>query len=140
MFFTLEPEVAGNLGPGTVMDTTTHPPTVERLNYEFEGWLGDELVESFPCYLVSDHLRRLIEAARPTGCAFADAEITTSDEFAERHPDIVLPRFTWLRVTGRAGRDDFGLSAGHRLVVSARLLEAMRQSALEHCDVEPFRQ
>ncbi|MEM6568382.1 MAG: hypothetical protein AAF957_08220 [Planctomycetota bacterium] len=44
-FHTLEPEVAGDLGPRTVADTSTHPPAVSRLHYEFAGWLADSLLE-----------------------------------------------------------------------------------------------
>lgn len=37
----------------TIMEATVHPPRVERLHYEFEDWLGDDLVESFPSFLVA---------------------------------------------------------------------------------------
>ncbi len=55
-YFYIEPEVSGELGEGTLMDTTVHPPKVEKLNYEFSSWLGDDLIESFPCYIVSERL------------------------------------------------------------------------------------
>lgn len=58
-FYVLEPEVAGGWGgDGTVVDREFHPPIVSRLVYEFDGWLGDDLVTTFPpVYIVT------------TGCA-----------------------------------------------------------------------
>lgn len=44
-FYSLEPEVAGSLGPGTVMDTAVHPPRVHKLHYESDGWSGDDILE-----------------------------------------------------------------------------------------------
>ena len=41
----VEPEVAGGVGPHTVMDRRAHPPVVTKLHYEFEVWLGDELLK-----------------------------------------------------------------------------------------------
>lgn len=41
-FFALEPEVAGGLGPNTVMDRSVHPPRVSHLHYVFDGWMGDD--------------------------------------------------------------------------------------------------
>ena len=33
-FYSLEPEVAGELAEGTVMDTSVHPPIVTSVHYE----------------------------------------------------------------------------------------------------------
>jgi hypothetical protein len=52
------------------------------------------------------------------GVEFADAEISVSPQFKELHPGVKLPPFRWLKPTGVAGRDDFGLGSDHRLVVS----------------------
>lgn len=47
MFRYIEPEVAGGLGEETQMDSTVHPPLVKKLHLEFEGWLGDDILETF---------------------------------------------------------------------------------------------
>jgi hypothetical protein len=52
--FQLEPEVAGGWGANTEADTSKHPPVVSRLHYEFSGWLGDCLLESFPCFIATN--------------------------------------------------------------------------------------
>ncbi len=138
MFYALHPEVAGGLGPNTVMDRTTHPPKVENLHYEFDDWLGDDLIATFPCFVVTNRLREAIQRASATGCTFADLEISKSELFSEINPLRKLPQFHWLIVTGRCGRDDFGISNDNQLVVSERIFDAMRHMQLQNCEVQDF--
>jgi hypothetical protein len=132
-FYTLSPEVAGGLGRHTEMDASTHPPHVTKLHYEIDCWSGDESITSFPCFIVTERMKSLMEHARPSGCTFADVEITASGRFRELHPTLRIPRFFWLKIVGQAGRDDFSMSPSHLLVVSQRLLEEMKKAVLEHC-------
>ncbi|MCX9191955.1 hypothetical protein C3Y87_11110 [Carbonactinospora thermoautotrophica] len=137
-YFLLEPEVAGELGPHTEMDTSVHPPRVHRLHYEITDWLGDELLESFPCFLISRRLGERAAAEGLTGFELADVEVTLSPEAEELLGDVQLPEFRWLKVTGVAGSADFGLTAKAQLVVSERALDVLREGSLENCDVEEF--
>ena len=137
-YYTLEPEVAGGLGAGTVMDTTVHPPRVERLHYEFEDWLGDDLVESFPCFLVSKPLAARLTAAGLGTFQLKDVTVTTTPEAEEQLGDASLPDFHWLDVTGAAGRDDIGTTPSGQLVVSDKALALLREFTVDNCDVEPF--
>src|SRR5580700_5627195 len=92
-YYILEPEVAGGLGPRTIMDRSVHPPRVTHLHYHFEGWLGDQLVESFPCWLVTAAVGAEIKDAGLTGAEFGDAEVSASETFRELHPGRSLPSF-----------------------------------------------
>jgi hypothetical protein len=137
-FTILEPEVPGGLGEKTRMDTSVHPPVVQSLHFEFEGWLGDELVESFPCFLVTARVAGVLEGKGLSGFLLADVEVTRSEQFQELYPGRVLPRFRWLQIVGVAGSDDFGLSSDHRLVVSKVALQALESCALCQADREPY--
>ena len=137
-YYALEPEVAGHLGDHAVVDRSVHPPVVERLHYEFDGWLGDDLLESFPCFIVTKGLRKRLGEAGLSGCQFDGVEVSKSDLFEEIHPDRGLPEFVWLKAVGRAGIDDVGLSPDHRLVVSQRALEILKTFKLDHCDTEEY--
>jgi hypothetical protein len=137
-YFYLEPEVAGGLGPGTLMDTSTHPPKISKLNYQFDDWLGDALLETFPCFIITQEGRRVIEEQRFTGVRFEDVEITKSDLFQDLCSDRSLPEFNWLRVLGRAAEDDFGISIDHRLVVSERVLEILKKLGISNALVHDF--
>lgn len=135
-FWSLEPEVAGELGDSSVLDTSVHPPKVLKLQYKFTGWLGDDLLETFPSYVVTEPLATALLSSGLTGVQLDEVDVVVSDEFAEMYPGRELPNFKWLRVTGRAGVDDFGLSDEHTLVVSYTALRLLRRYSLLHCHVE----
>ncbi|UDL89509.1 hypothetical protein LGH82_31405 [Mesorhizobium sp. PAMC28654] len=122
-YYEIKPLVAGELAEGTVMDTSVHPPIVSKLHFEFAGWLGDALVTSFPCFLVTEEAKRGLLSIGITGATFADAEVTTSEDFHEVQPDVELPPFVWLKVDGEAGQDDFGISQELNLVISERAFD-----------------
>lgn len=138
-YYLLEPEVAGGFGNNAVIDTTTHPPNVKHLHYELDGWLGDDLLETFPCYIVTDRLRQAISEVAKRGFSFADVEISKSEQFRQFYRDRELPAFSWLKVSGQAGVDDLGISANHCLVVSERVLAAMQKNGnLKSCDIMEY--
>lgn len=137
-YFVIEPEVAGGLGPETVMDSSVHPPVVKQLHYEFSGWLGDDVLEAFPSFIVTDRCRQDLETQGLSGFEFGLVKVTTSETFQELYPDRELPGFHWLKVSGRVGEDDFGLAEDHRLVVSERALDRLRTCKIDNCDIEEF--
>jgi len=134
-FYRLEPEVAGGLEPDTLMDRSVSPPQVKRLNYEFDGWSGDGLLESFPCFIVTESLANEIRHLHPTGIELANVEISKSSQFEELYPAQSLPKFMWLKVSGTPGKDDFGISGDYRLVVSEQALNILKSFGLSHCDI-----
>src|SRR6267378_2592579 len=110
-YFRVRPEVAGGLGDETLMDRSVHPPVISRLHYEFDGWLGDPLLSSFPSYIVTRDLMREILHEDLTGVTFDHVMVTTSADFEERHATQQLPEFVWMKVVGQPGVDDFGLAS-----------------------------
>ena len=137
-YYTLSPEVAGELGDRTELDNTVHPPIVTHLHYQFSDWLGDELVESFPCFMISTTLGAAAVQAGLSGFVLADAETTLSLEAEELLEGETIPEFRWLQVTGQRAVDDFGLMADATLVVSERALDVLRQGSLNNCDIEDY--
>ena len=137
-YFSVEPEVAGGLGPHSVIDRSVHPPIVSRLHYQFDGWLGDEIVESFPCVLVTEALSRQLLAEGFSGFEIGSVEVSASEQFHDTCPDTELPPFVWLRVVGIGGKDDFGSGPDARMVVSERALRVIQTTAPQALDVEPF--
>jgi hypothetical protein len=144
MFYELAPEVAGHLGPGTIMDRSRVTTAVIAVEYQFDGWPDDELIEAFPCFIVTNRMKELIEGARASGCTFGPVTVTTSDQYEEleeleelRQPRE-LPSFSWLIINGTAQRDDFGISATGSLVVSERILQVLKRGRLDNCDITPL--
>jgi hypothetical protein len=134
VFHILEPEVAGGWGPGTDADTTVHPPVVRRLVYEFEGWLGDDLLETFPCFVVTDRLAQAIRTSGLTGFELGPVEVVKSEIFEELQAGGDLPDFHRLFVLGDAEKDDFSIDS-QRLRLSDAALAVLGRFAMEHCDV-----
>jgi hypothetical protein len=54
VFYYIEPEVAGGLGPKSETRRGNRRLVVTRLNYTFDGWLGDALIESTPCFILTE--------------------------------------------------------------------------------------
>lgn len=136
--YVLGPEVAGGFGCNTELDTTCHPPKVKRLHYAFEGWLGDCLVESFPCFVATESVIADLRTAGITGIEDNDVEISTTDDFRELYPNREIGRWRWLRPVGVPGHDDIAATKSARMVASERALRILRCHGLEHCDIEDF--
>nr|WP_159063851.1 hypothetical protein [Thaumasiovibrio occultus] len=134
MTFELEPEVAGELGEHTVVDTTQFPPLVSTLHHQFEGWLGDDLLECFPCFLVTAALAQKIEQMALSGVVLSEVMISTSPSFSQRHPNTNLPAFKWLKIIGDSA-DDFSLNADNLLVVSEAAYKVLAQFSIANCTV-----
>jgi hypothetical protein len=97
MSYRIDPAVNVDLGPGSDIDTSVHPPIVRRLQVEFFGWLGDDLLEAFPVFLATERLARAIDAAQLSGVSWGPVEagwdeqaaemVGTSPEFPEEMPE-----------------------------------------------------
>jgi hypothetical protein len=132
--FDLEPEVAGGLGPGTRWGSG--PNEIAQLAYEFDDWLGDDLVTSTPVVLATARARDAILAAGLTGVEFAAVTVSRSELFTELN-DGDLPEWVWLRAVGEPDVDDFWTGGRSDLTVSERALAVLRRLALNHCIVTP---
>jgi hypothetical protein len=137
-YFLLKPEVPGGFGENTVIDHTVKPFRVDKLHYEFQGWLGDDLLTSFPCIIATVDLVKQLNENRFSGYSIDDVEISTSYEFRQLYPDRVLPEFQWIKVHGTPGKDDFGLSGTRRLVVSETVLNILKTFKIEQCRIEEY--
>lgn len=132
----VSPEVAGVLGINTIIDSSTHPPKVSQLHCHFDGWLGDDLLEVFPCFIVSERLARAMQQSNLTGYHLAPAEATKSVEFEDLYPGRDLPNFCWLQVIGDSSAD-FSLSAESHLIVSEEALRMIQRFIVDNAIVRP---
>ena len=129
--------MAGQLGENTVLDSTFHPPIITRLHYEFDGWLGDDILESFPCFICSQRLTDHLKNSNLTGFVFKNCEVTKSDQFFDLYPRVSLPVFYWF-IVGNDRGNDFFLLPDASLVVSEDALEALKKFQILHCDIKEF--
>jgi hypothetical protein len=136
-FFYFEPEVAGGIGPKSDMDNSVWPPRIRKLQYVFDGWLGDAILESFPCFIVTDVAAKALLREGLTGFELDDVEVSVSELFRELYPGQELPVFRWLKITGEPGVDDFGVGADHRLVVSERVTRTLQAFGIKKAITKP---
>jgi hypothetical protein len=105
-----------------------------------DDWLGDVLLETFPCFVLTEEASRAISSSRLTGANFAPFEISLSEQFLELQANVRLPRFLWMQVVGKAGMDDFGIDRSNQLVVSQQALALLRRLGLGHAEIDTLPQ
>jgi hypothetical protein len=140
MYKYIEPEVAGELGKKTILDNHFHPPLIKKLNYEFHGWLGDDIIESFPCYIITEQLFNGIKSRELTGVTFDSVYITTSDEFKVQYPNKILPVFHWMKVSGEFGKDDFVIAKDLRLLISDKAFNLLNSFNIGNALIEEYKE
>lgn len=98
-YYIVEPEVAGEIGKNTVYDKKkknidgNEKIEIIFLHFIFDGWLGDELLEVTPCFLVSERLKNEIIKNNLSGCVFQEIKQSYGDVFMELYPNIKVPKF-----------------------------------------------
>jgi hypothetical protein len=145
--YLLNPEVAGGFGDRSIIEYQNgRLKNVKFLNYEFNVWLGDELLTSTPCFVVTKFLANNIIKNQMTGCVFENLIVTKSDEFKEFYPHKRLPDFVRLLPTGIVEIEDnrirnwsghdFCLNKGLYLLVTKNALDVISNHEIAHCKIE----
>ncbi|KGA23064.1 hypothetical protein [Pectobacterium brasiliense] len=129
----IEPEVAGELGDGTVMNSSVHPPVVKKLELCFSGWLGDDLLECYPCFIVTERLANELKNTVQDNIFFEKIIVTQSDEFNEIYPGKPLPNFYWMKFIN--GKEIF-LSEDQRLAVSEHIMNTLNNFNISNAIIE----
>ena len=144
--YLLEPEVSGGIGENSILlHENGRIKKAIHLHYEFEGWLGDDLITTSPFFLVSEKLVNKIQGANLNGYEFEELEISTSENFKEMYPNRMLPNFKRLIPLGMVESEkkcvmkwtghDLCLLNNVDLVVSEKALLVLQQCNLKYCDI-----
>jgi len=136
--YLIKPEVPGGLGENSILDHSTQPFIVNKLHYQFDDWLGDDIIESYPCYLCSENLSKAFQENKLTGFTLQNCEISKSELFMDLNPDDrELPMFYWLKINGN-NQEDFFMSSERVLAISQRTLNILQQFNINYCDIEEY--
>ncbi|MCE4025396.1 hypothetical protein LXM50_05365 [Microbacterium sp. Au-Mic1] len=138
MYYYVDAEVPGSLGPDTVRDTARRAADAGPAHLVFDGWMGDDIVTTVPFWFVTERLADALRESGATGFELDPARVSEGPQYelAARHR---LPS-SWLRLipTGSVtAGDDVALEDGTELVVSDAVLRVLRSFTLEYADVEP---
>lgn len=130
----IKPEVAGGLAEGSDYDVAREPQLVGPLHYEFEDWLGDDIVSTAGFWLVTNRLAAALREAGVTGWALDVVHVSRSEELVLRKPGLELPDWNRLVPHGIAG-DDIVLVHRVYLCVSERALSVLRSFNLANARI-----
>ncbi|MBP3041172.1 hypothetical protein J9303_17040 [Bacillaceae bacterium Marseille-Q3522] len=152
----LEPEVSGGHGEHTVYGTEEDiakegiSGKVKFLHYQFEGWLGDDILESTPAFIVSSLLETELKNSNFKDYKLEKCLITTSDEFKEMYPNKGIPLFSRFIPLGKVEveEENFNNWSGHHfclspkgeLVVTQEALNFLKRASIDHCYITPLQQ
>lgn len=144
----LEPEVSGGHGELTVYGTEEDiakagiSGKVKFLHYEFEGWIGDDLLESTPAFIVSSKLETQLENSNFKDYKIEKCLITTSVEFKEMYPSKEIPLFSRFIPLGKVEVEGenfknwsghhFCLSPKGELVVTKEALDFLKRASIDN--------
>ncbi|GGB42173.1 hypothetical protein [Fictibacillus barbaricus] len=156
ILYFLEPEVSGGHGEQTIYGTEENVAKegisgkIKFLHYEFEGWLGDDLLESTPAFIVSSNLENELKKSEFKDYKLEKCLITMSDVFMELYPNKEIPSFTrfiplgTVEVEGENFKNwsghHFCLSSKGELVVTKKALDFLKKFSIKHCDITSLTQ
>ena len=137
MYYTIDPEVTGELGEDSSYDEAQRAVDKGPLQLIFEGWLGDDLIAMSPFWFVTEQLASAMKEASLTEFELDPVTVSKGDQW-ELAARFELPP-VWFRLipTGSIeSGDDVALDDG--LVVSNRALEVFQSFSLTQATVTPF--
>lgn len=149
--FMIEPEVAGEIGENTIYENyyeivnKGEPPIISYLHFIFMGWLGDDILEVTPCFLVSEKLKKAIEESDLKGYEFQNIEISISEDYAQMNANSEMPCFYRLipqgtisvndKVYSNWDRLDFCVTEKAYLVLSEKAMDVIKSFNLDNADI-----
>lgn len=150
ILYFLEPEVSGGHGEQTIYGTDEKVAKegvsgkIKFLHYEFEGWLGDDLLESTPAFIISSYLENELRKSSIKDFKLEKCLITISDTFIEQYPNKEIPAFTRFIPLGTVELEGtsfknwsghhFCLTAKGELVVTQQAFNLLEKFSMSHCD------
>ena len=128
-----------DIGDNTVQ---TKQNGTQHLHVDLENWFGDDLLETSSLdYVVSERLKLFLEKSDFSGFDFDTIEITKAEYFDDNYDlDIPLPKFYWMKIIGKADKNDFYLESKIDLYCSERLLIKLRELfSLNNLEIDPVK-
>ena len=133
MKYIIEAEVPGHLGEDAVYSIDSNSWNVTKMHLVFDGWMGDDIVQILNCFLLTDEAKSLLEKSQLQGMHFELPTITKSEEFIERQPDTILPKFWWLKLLSDM---DMLITKGGHLEASEKAMTEFRKLNLAHASIQ----
>lgn len=141
-YFKLEPEIAGAIGDNSKIEYENGKiKEVLFLEFCFMDWLGDELLSTHPCYIITESVKNDIILNQLQGVQFQEILISFSDEFCELNETGRVPKFIRIICNNDFEKkdndslQDFYLNKYKELIVSEKALKIFQNHTLANCIV-----
>lgn len=140
MYKIVQPEVIVGLGNKTEFGEDAPPfKTVKKLHINLEDWLGDDLMECHPCYIITDNLKKGLESTDFSGFTFDRLELDRDEYFPDNYRlKKPLPLFHWLKITGKMNVDDVYIGEGKSLFCSDKFIKYLKENfTVNYLTIDP---
>ncbi len=144
-YYILYPEVAGELGDKCkIIYENGKIKEIEHLQYNFKGWLGDELLTAHPCFIVSEGLKNDIVSKQLSGIDFRDISVIFSDEFYASSSNTNMPQFFEIILKHPDSEKvndfkyDFYYNKYKDMIVSEKALSVIKTHHINFCNIEDY--
>ncbi len=136
-YIKIEPEVIVGLGEDTKINKSNYPPIVNYLHINLEDWLGDDLMENFPVFIITEYLKSSLETTRFSGYTIKDLKLTFDEYFESNYQlEKKVPTFYWMVINGAKGEDDFFIDQSQTLNISVEAFSFMKKFNLKNAVFE----
>lgn len=136
-YIKIEPEVIVGMGEDTNIDTSASPPVVTKLHINLEDWLGDDLMENYPVFIITERLKSDLETTAFSGYSIEDLKLTFDEYFENNYQlEKKVPKFYWMIISGIKGKDDFYIDESQILNVSSEALSFLKKFNLKYAVFE----
>lgn len=142
-FYKLEPEIAGEIGDNSIIQYENGKISkIKYLEFRFTDWLGDELISTHPCYIITENLKEEILLNKLRGIQFQNILISFSDEFFELNDSTVIPNFVQIICENKYEEkndviiQDFYVNEYKELIVSENALNVFQNHTLNNCVIQ----
>lgn len=118
-YIKVDPEVIVGMGEHIVIDNSIYPPKVQNLHINVEDWMGDNIMENFPVYIITERLKKGLQATDFKGFKINNLELTIDEYFFKNYQlKKEIPKFYWLLVIGKNNKDDLYIDDQNILNIS----------------------
>jgi hypothetical protein len=138
----IQPEVVVGIGENTEFEEKTPPfLTLKKLHINLEDWLGDDLMECHPAYIVTETLKIGLENSNFSGFTFQNMEVTKDEYFDNNYQQKKsLPIFYWMKVDGKKDVDDLFIGDAKSLLINEDLLKYLKSDfSTKYLEIDPER-
>lgn len=124
------------MGEHTVIDNSIYPPKIQKLHINVEDWMGDNIMEKFPVYIITERLKKGLQTTDFKGFKINNLELTTDEYFFEHYQlKKEIPKFYWLLVIGKKNKDDLYIDDQNILNISEKLFLFLKRYNLNYCSI-----